>query len=480
VNRKYLIFALVSLALLMASIDSTIVAVGLPAMRTGLHTSLPLIGWTVTAYQLGQLLVMPVAGKLSDELGRKRVFLAAIAIFTLASWLCAIAPNVYVLILCRILQAIGGGAFLPSCTGIVADAFQEKRAQAIGLFSSIFPIGGIIGPNIGGVIIDNLSWRFIFSINVPLGIAVLALTWWLYRPARQPSVRTPIDVTGVALYGAGITGLLLSLTWLGGHPHALTHTPLLWAAVLLVGALFVAWYQHESRTATPMIDLTLVRHRPFLAANIYNFLFGAGVFGFTAFLPTYAELHYRMSATAAGALLTPRAIIMVVTSTLAAFFLIRFGYRLPMILGVCLVSVSLLLTGLGPEQVSLFGLHVSNFVYLAATIAVLGLGFGLSGPASNNAALDIMPGNIAAVTGIRGMFRQTGGTIGTAMVVFTLSLFSDAAYGLQVVFVALAFVILLIIPVVFLIPDTARQRRKAGQQPVSLDARTVARPAPAE
>ncbi|HZU77983.1 MAG TPA: MFS transporter, partial [Dehalococcoidia bacterium] len=251
--------------------------------------------------------------------------------------------------------------------------------------------------------------------------------------------------------------------------------PLLWIAFAGAAALFVIWFRHENRTAEPMVDTTLLKHRPFLAANAYNFLFGAGVFGFTAFLPTYAELHYHMSATAAGALLTPRAIVMIVTSTLASFYIIRLGYRLPMIAGVAFVSISLLLTSLGKEDVSLLGMHVSNFVYLAAVIGILGFGFGLSAPASNNAALDIMPGKIAAVTGIRGMFRQTGGTLGTAMVVFVISLFADEAYGLQVVFFALSFVVLLIIPVVFFIPDSARERRLAtGQAGTRVQERTAA------
>jgi MFS family permease len=157
--------------------------------------------------------------------------------------------------------------------------------------------------------------------------------------------------------------------------------------------------------------------------------------------------------------------VMTITSAVASFFLIRLGYRLPMIVGVALVSVSLFLTSLGTENAVIFGLHISNFVYLASVIAILGLGFGLSAPASNNAALDILPGKVAAVTGIRGMFRQTGGTIGTAMVVFVTALYDDPGRGLQVVFFGLSFVILLIIPVVFLIPDTARERRKAARMP---------------
>jgi multidrug resistance protein len=452
VNRKYVIFGLVALALLMASIDSTIVAVGLPAMREGLHTSILLIGWTLTAYQLGQLVVMPLAGKLSDEMGRKRVFLISVAVFTVASLLCGFAPNVQTLIVFRVLQALGGGAFLPSCTGIIADTFAERRGQAIGLFSSIFPIGGIIGPNIGGVIIDGLSWRFIFYVNVPIGAAVLLLTWWLYREPTRAHVRTKLDLAGVAMYGTAICTLLVALTWLGEHPHEAGRSP-------------IYWYRFEGRNASPMIDTTLLKHRPVLAANAYNFLFGAAVFGFTAFLPTFAELHYHLSATAAGLLLTPRAIIMVITSTASAIFLIRFGYRLPMILGICFVALSLLLTSLGAEDVTLLGVHLSNFAYLAGVIAILGLGFGLAAPASNNAALDLFPDRVAAVTGIRGMFRQTGGVLGTAMTVFVASLFADEARGLQFVFFAMVFVMLAIIPVVFLIPDTARSRRREAAAP---------------
>lgn len=466
-TRRYIIFGLVGLALLMGSIDNTIVAVGLPAMQAGLRTSLLLIGWTITVYQLGQLIVLPLAGKLSDELGRKRIFLAAIVIFTSASFLCGFAPNVYVLIACRFLQALGGGAFLPSCTGIVAELFEEHRAQAVGLFSSIFPIGGVIGPNIGGLIIDHLGWRYLFYINVPLGIAVIVLTWLLYHPAKEESRRRSVDFAGVALYGTAILGLLIGLTWIGQSPRALTHQPAVWALGVAAIALLVAFVWHESRTAEPMLDLELLRQRPFAAANLYGVIWGAGIFGFVSFLPTYAQLHYHMSATEAGALLTPRGIVMILVSTLASFYLIRSGYRLPMIAGVLIVIASLILTSLGPEHPSVLGLPISNFLYLAAVISLLGVGFGLSGPASNNAALDLAPDKIAAITGVRAMFRQTGGTLGTGTMIFVVSLFSDHARGFQITFLALAPVLLLIVPVVFLIPDTARDVSRRSQEPAS-------------
>lgn len=459
-TRKYLVFGSVALALLMSSIDFSILPVGLPAMRAGLHTSLLLIGWAVTIYEFGQLLVLPLAGKLADELGRKRVVLFAVFLFVTSSFLCGFAPNVYVLIIFRFLQALGGGAIVPSCTGIVADLFPEKRAQAIGLFSSIFPIGGVIGPNIGGVIVDHLSWRYIFYVNVPLGIAVLLLIWILYRPPQETVTRHSIDFLGVALYGTAIFGFLIMLSWLGEAPRTAPFSPFLWLLVAGAIALLVIFARHENRTPEPVFDMQLIKGRAFLAANTYAFIWGAGIYGFAAFLPTYAELHYHMSATEAGALLTPRGIVMIAVSILASFYLIRSGYRMPMIAGVLIVVLSLVLTSLGPDNPSIFGVHFSNFIYMAGVTAFLGVGFGLSGPASNNAALDLAPSKIAAITGIRSMFRETGGTLGAGTTVFVVTLFADPARGLQVVFIALAFVLLPIVPVVFLIPDMARESRR--------------------
>lgn len=464
-TRRYLIFGCVALALLMSSIDFAILPVGLPAMRVGLHTSLLLIGWAVTIYEFGQLLILPLAGKLADELGRKRVVLVAIFVFTTSSFLCGFAPNVYVLIVCRFLQALGGGAIVPACTGIVADIFAEKRAQAVGLFSSIFPIGGVIGPNIGGVIVDHLTWRYIFYVNVPLGVAVLTLIWLLYHPERETTKRHAIDFAGTGLYGTAIFIVLVVLSWLGTAPRTAPRSPLLWLLIVGAVALLTFFARHEARAPEPVLEMELLRGRSFMAANAYAFIWGSGIYGFAAFLPTYAELHYRMSATEAGALLTPRGIVMIAVSILASLYLIRSGYRKPMIIGVLVVSAVMVLTSLGPEHPALFGVHFSAFVYLAAVIAFLGIGFGLSGPASNNAALDLAPGKIAAITGIRSMFRETGGTLGAGTTVFVVTLFSDPARGLQVVFLFLALILLLIVPVVFLIPDTARQARRSPQLP---------------
>src|ERR671926_441311 len=161
----------------MFSIDATVVSVALPAMMRELNTSLVWLGWTLTAYMLTQTSIMPLAGKLTETFGRMRVFLACVGLFTLGSLLCGLAPNIEVLIACRVLQALGGGGILPSAAGIVAQEFPHNRARMIGLFSSIFPIGGIVGPNLGGLIVEHWSWREVFLINVPIGVLVLAILW---------------------------------------------------------------------------------------------------------------------------------------------------------------------------------------------------------------------------------------------------------------------------------------------------------------
>src|SRR5439155_20297530 len=145
-SRRYLFFGLASISLLMWSIDSTIVTVALPTMMRELNTSLVWIGWTLTGYTLSQTAMMPLAGKLSEQFGRMRVFLACVLLFTLGSLLCGLAPSIWLLIAFRVLQAVGGGGFMPSAVGIVAREFPEQRGRMIGLFTSVFPIGGIVGP----------------------------------------------------------------------------------------------------------------------------------------------------------------------------------------------------------------------------------------------------------------------------------------------------------------------------------------------
>src|SRR5438105_6637847 len=167
---RHLGFLLAALAVLMASIDGTIMVVALPQLTESLHTSLSWVGWTVTSYQLVQIVMFPLAGQLSDMLGRRRVFVFCVITFTLSSVLCGLAPNVGVLIVFRAIQAVGGGGIMPSVIGLIADEYRGHRAQAIGLISSVMPIGSIIGPNLGGLLLETWGWRAMFFVDLPIGI----------------------------------------------------------------------------------------------------------------------------------------------------------------------------------------------------------------------------------------------------------------------------------------------------------------------
>src|SRR5579859_125314 len=466
--RPYLFFALAGVSLLMFSIDSTVVAVALPNMQADLQTSLVWLGWTLTGYMLTFTAVMPLAGKLSESFGRMRLFLVCVFLFTLGSLLCGLAPNIYVLIGCRVVQALGGGGFLPIAAGIVAREFPTNRDRMIGLFSSIFPLGGIIGPNLGGFIVERWSWREVFLINVPIGIVVLVVLLRQATPA-EPTTERRIDVPGALLFAAAITSLLAGLSLLGNDPGFI-RSPAFWVLIVASGVLMVLFGRQELHTPEPVLDLRLVFRHPFLAANAYNFIFGASVFGFFTFIPYYAVLQYGMSPAESGAILTPRSIAMTATSTIVSIYILRLGYRWPMLAGMAFVVATMLLLSQGWTSITIGGLFIGTFPMLAAEVALGGIGMGMAAPSSSNALLDLLPERAAVVTGIRGVFRSTGGVIGTAFIVLALELSPDKAAGMRTIYAVLAVLLLTTVPLTFLIPDTARARRlaigRAGSAPV--------------
>lgn len=459
----HIFFVLAALAVLMGSIDSTIVAVAIPQLTTAFSAPLAWVAWTLTVYQLVQVVMLPLAGKLSDTFGRKSVFLACVGLFTLGSLLCGLAPSIWPLVAARALQALGGGGLVPSAIGVVADHYRSRRAQAIGLFTSVFPIGGIIGPNLGGFILEHWTWREMFFVNVPIGVVVMVGVALLLEPTGQRKAHR-LDLVGLALYAGAIVLLLAAMTAAADDP-ALWTNPLLWGAVVASVALAGVFLWHIRHTDDPVMEYELVAHQPFLSANLYNLLFGAAAFGFFSFIPTYAVYRFGFSALLSGTVLTPRAVAMIVSSVLASLYVIRLGYRLPMLVGMGLVGLTLVLLGTGWTGVSLGGVRLEGFWFLAAVVCFSGVGMGLSNPASSNAALDLAPEKAAVLTGIRSMFRLTGGMLSIAGVVLGLTFFPDQAQGLSVIFGVLSLSLLAAVPLVFTIPDTARARRAIAEQP---------------
>jgi EmrB/QacA subfamily drug resistance transporter len=435
-------FLLASLAVLMGSIDGTIMVVALPQLTESLHTSLSWISWTLTGYQLVQMVMYPLAGKLSDAFGRRRVFLFCVVTFTVSSLLCGLAPNVGFLIAFRVVQAVGGGGLVPSVVGIVADEYRGHRAQAIGLISSVMPIGSIVGPNLGGFLLENWSWRGMFFINVPIGLAVILGMLFVLPNTKRDVQRAPLQVDAVGLFQftGAIVALMYPMTLIADNPNQ-ARNPLVWALCVVSVVLAVAFVRHVRREPNPVMEYRLLARNPFLAANFYNFLFGAVTMGFYSFIPYYAVVKFGLSPYESAAVLTPRAVIVTTISLLASLHLRRLGYRWPMLLGMACVGLSFVLLAQGWSSLSIAGFTIGGFWVLAAIIGIGGVGMGLA------------PDKAASITGIRGTFRLAGGTISISGVVLALSFFSDQAGGLDTIFLVFTGVLLLTVPLVLLIPE---------------------------
>lgn len=439
--RRHLVFAVVGIALFMAAIDQTIVATALNAIQTDLDAELTWSGWTITVYSLGQIVAMPMAGKLGDHFGRKRVFLAGIGVFVLASLACGFAGDIYVLVALRAVQAVGGGAFMPSATGIVAEHFGRHRDRAVGMFTSIFPIGGIIGPILGGVLVTWFGWRMIFLVNVPIGVVLLVLSYKLIAESpRRPAGR--IDVAGLALLATLMLATMYGLTNLGRG----VLSPWFLVPELVAAAAAFLFVRHTMRHRAPFIPPRLLAGRGFGAMNLLNVLFGGAAIGFAALVPLYAEQRFHLDPLAAGTLLTARGVGMICIAALAVLALRRLGHRIPMVVGFGTLIAGLVLMALPPPG-------VSGYVWLSISAGVTGIGMGLAVPASNNAGLQLAPDQIASIAGLRGMFRQSGAIIAVSVTTAVLANSADPGLAQAHAFVVLAVLLLAAIPLIFTIPD---------------------------
>jgi EmrB/QacA subfamily drug resistance transporter len=450
--RRFLVFAIVSLALMMASIDQTIVATALPTLQRDLHTQVNWSTWTLTIYALGQILVMPLAGKVGERCGRKRIFLGAVILFTAASLCCGLAGNIYLLIALRGVQAIGGGAFMPSATGIVAQMFGPDRDRALGLFSSIFPIGGIIGPVLGGVFVTYWTWRGIFLVNVPTGLVLLTLgaIFIPHSPRRRDQ---SLDIRGVLLLGTTLLSAMFGLAYLGSAQTGggvITHTspvsPDFLIPECVAAVALVAFVRHSARAPAPFISIRFLTGTGFGVMNLLNFLFGSAALGFAALVPLYAQERYGLRSLEAGTLLTARAIGMIAVAGLAVFLLRRTGYRWPMVAGFGLTAVGLVAMAVAPPV-------LSAYAWLAVAAGICGVGMGVCTPAANNATLQLAPDQAAAVAGLRGMFRQSGAITAVSITAAVLARSVHPGLAQAHVFEVFAGLLILALPLIPLVSE---------------------------
>lgn len=440
-----MIFGIVAVALFMSAMDQSIVATALGSIQTDLGAGLNWTGWTVTAYALGQVFAMPLAGRMSDQFGRKRVFLWSVTLFTVASLACGLAGNIYLLVLFRVLQALGGGAFMPSATGLVADHFGADRDRAIGLFTSVFPIGGMVGPVVGSVIVSAWSWREIFLVNVPLGILLLALGW-KFLPNSDVRRRGPADLLGITLFSAVLLAAMGAVTYLGSA-GAGAGDPAFLGLVALALIAVAGFLGHIRRTAAPVIPPQLLYGPGFGVINLLNFVYGAAALGFAVLVPIYVEGRYDLDLLQAGSLLTARAIGMISLAGLAVWALRRTGVRLPMTAGFLLVAAGL--TGMALIPTDLPG----PFLWLTAVAVLTGIGTGLAVPAANNAGLQLAPDSAAVIAGLRGMFRQSGAIVAVSLATAVMARAAAPAEALSTVFLVSAGVLVVAAAAVRFIPE---------------------------
>ncbi|QKV95201.1 MFS transporter [Streptomyces sp. NA02950] len=355
------------LGLLLAALDSTIVSTALPTIVADLG-GLEHLSWVVTAYLLASTAATPLWGKLGDQYGRKKLFQAAIVLFLIGSALCGISQNMGELIAFRALQGLGGGGLIVLSMAIVGDIVPPReRGRYQGLFGGVFGATSVLGPLLGGLFVDQLSWRWVFYINLPLGIvALLVIATVLHIPAR----RTPhtIDYLGTALIAAVAVALVLVAS-LGGVTYGWGSWQIVGLAALGAGLLF-AFVRVESQAAEPVLPLKLFRSRTFTLCAVIGFVVGFAMFGSMTYLPTFLQVVQGVSPTVSGVHMLPMVIGMLLASTVSGHLVSVTGrYKVFPILGTAVTAVGLLLL----HQLE----ATSGVVETSAYFFVFGSGLGL-------------------------------------------------------------------------------------------------------
>src|SRR5580658_8093369 len=393
------------MGMFLAALDQTIVSTALPTIVGDFHRS-NLLSWVITAYLLASTASTPLWGKAGDLYGRKRVFQLAIVVFLVASALCGASQNIIELIAFRGLQGIGGGGLLSLAFAIIGDVIPPReRGRYQGYFGAVFGVASVVGPLAGGFAVDSLSWRYIFYINLPLGIAALAVTNRVLRlPVRKREVQ--IDWWGAILLVAGVSCILLA-TQLGGTTYSWSSWQVI--GLFALGAVVLAGFALREATAPePILPLGLFRLQIFTVANIIAFVSGVAMFGALAFLPQYLQLVHGVSATESGLLLLPLLVGLLTMSISSGLYISRTGrYRWFPLAGTIIVTIGLaLLTRLGAH---------TSLTIVSLYVLVFGLGLGLfmqvlTLVVQNAVPMSQMGVGTSAVT----FFRSMGGAIGAS------------------------------------------------------------------
>ncbi len=397
----------IMLSLFLASMEATVVATAMPTI-VGQLGGLASYSWVFSIYLLASTTTVPIFGKLSDLFGRRRLYTVAMGFFLLGSLLCGRAETMQQLIAGRAVQGLGAGGVLALAFIIIGALFDyEQRARMQGLFSGVWGLSSIVGPLLGGFLVDQVSWRWVFYINLIPGLLAGALIWFVWVDELRPNAaRIRVDYLGAGLLTASVSALLLGLFDL--------RTAWGWPLLALAAGLLAALAWAEQRAPDPMLPLPLFRDRLFAAASAQGMLSGFAMFGSVAFVPLFVQAVLGTSATGAGVTLTPLLLGWFVASLVSSRLLLRTGYRTLALIGMSALTLGMVLMTRIDAQTS--------HVVLAANLLLLGIGMGMSIPPFIIAVQTSVPRQaLGTATSTVQFTRSIGGALGVSIMGAALS-----------------------------------------------------------
>ena len=404
VNKRMVLVAMTG-GLSMVFLDTTIVGVSLPTIQRDFNATTAEIQWVVNAFLLALAVTVAAGGRLGDMFGRRRIFVIGAAMFVGFSALCGAAPSEEILVFARFGEGIGGALMMPATQAIVTTVFgPEERGRALGVLVGIASVFLSAGPLLGGVITEAISWRWIFFVNLPIGIAAVIMAL-RYAPESKAPGRPRFDFPGFLMLGGGLTGVTLALThgdqWGWSSPATLG----CFAASAVLLPAFVVW---ETRAAQPLLDMSLLRSRQFVGANVAVLCVQFALMGLTIYGVIFEQNVLGYSPILAGLLFLPATLPTLFMAPLAGRLADRVGSRIPAAIGLLLVTA-------GFAEIALLA-HTENFLYLLPGYVLFGLGVPLTITPMNTAALnEVPPDHRGAGSGFLATTRQIGGTVGIAV-----------------------------------------------------------------
>lgn len=407
-RKLIIIFIGLILGILMAALDQTIVATAMPTIAGDLN-GLSQISWIITAYLMAQTIAMPIYGKVGDLIGRKQAFQLAIVIFLTGSVVAGLSPNMGTLIALRAVQGVGAGGLMVGAQTIMSSIVSAReRGKYMSVMGPMIGVATVLGPLLGGFLTDQASWRWIFYINIPIGIASLIITGFALHLDPLPKGKRRVDYPGAIVMAGAVTALMLVLTWGGrAYPWSSPTILLLSAAVVILG---VAWIFIERRAAEPILPMHLFRDGVFRYNAPLAFAIGVAMFGAVSYLPTYLQLSLGVSPTDSGFLMLPLMGGLMLTAVITGQIMSRTGhYKIFPLIGTPIAGIGLYLLSFMNAD--------STQAQTAYPMAVLGMGIGFVMPTlvlavQNSVALM----DIGSATAGVNFFRQIGASLGTALI----------------------------------------------------------------